>query len=157
VTREEEEAPQAFDAIGRQVGVTARAMRGLLDGAMAAAGSTFADWTVLAALNARGPLVQKDLAKSLGMIGPSVVERIDRLEKAGLVARSPVPGDRRASLVSMTEAGLERFGVLHEVLRSTETALTNGIDPSDLGTALRVLGQITERARLLREQQPASR
>jgi DNA-binding MarR family transcriptional regulator len=57
----------------------------------------FADWTVLAALNARGPLVQKDLAKSLGMIGPSVVERIDRLERAGLVARSPSPatGERR--------------------------------------------------------------
>lgn len=156
MTPEGRESPQTFDPIGQQVGVTARAMRGLLDGAMAAAGSTFADWTVLAALNARGPLVQKDLAKSLGMIGPSVVERIDRLERAGLVARSPVPGDRRASLVSMTEAGLERFGVLHEVLRSTESALTNGIDPSDLDTTLRVLGEITERARSLRAQQPAS-
>jgi MarR family transcriptional regulator, transcriptional regulator for hemolysin len=141
--------PQTFDPIGRQVGVTARAMRVLLDGAMAAAGSTFADWTMLATLNARGPLVQKDLAKFLGMIGPSVVERIDRLERAGLVARSPVPGDRRASMVSMTDAGRERFGVLHEVLRSTELALTDGIEPRDLETTLRVLGQIAERARTL--------
>jgi MarR family transcriptional regulator for hemolysin len=150
VTQEGWERPRSFDPIGRQVGVTARAMRVLLDGALATAGSTFADWTVLAALNARGPLVQKDLAKSLGMIGPSVVERIDRLEKAGLVARSAVPGDRRASLVSMTDAGLERFGILHDVVRSTETALTNGIDSRDLETTLRVLAQIAERARSLR-------
>lgn len=132
MTQEGRERPQTFDPIGGQVGVTARAMRVLLDGAQATAGSTFADWTVLAALNTREPLVQKDLAKSLGMIGPSVVERIDRLEGAGLVARSPVPGDRRASLVNMTDAGPKGFGVLHDVLRSTEIALTNGIDPHDL-------------------------
>lgn len=150
MTQDGWEGPRSFDPIGRQVGVTARAMRVLLDGALATAGSTFADWTVLAALNARGPLVQKDLAKSLGMIGPSVVERIDRLEKAGLVARSAVPGDRRASLVSMTDAGLERFGILRDVLRSTETALTNGIDPRDLETTLHVLAEIAERARTLR-------
>jgi MarR family transcriptional regulator for hemolysin len=149
VTQEGRDRPQTFDPIGRQVGVTARAIRVLLDGALATAGSTFADWTVLAALDTRGPLVQKELAKSLGMIGPSVVERIDRLERAGLVARSPVPGDRRASLVGMTDAGRRRFGVLNDVLRSTEIDLTNGIDPHDLETTLRVLAQIAERARSL--------
>jgi hypothetical protein len=47
--------PQTFDPIGRQVGVTARAMRVLLDGAMAAAGSTFSDWTMLATLAGARP------------------------------------------------------------------------------------------------------
>jgi MarR family transcriptional regulator for hemolysin len=143
-----------FDPIGRQVNVAARATRVLLDAALASEGATFADWTVLAALNARGPLVQKDLARSLDMIGPSMVERIDRLEKAGLVARSAVPGDRRASLVSMTDAGRERFTALHEVMCSTEGALTADIDPKDIETALRVLAQVAERARSLRAQLP---
>jgi DNA-binding MarR family transcriptional regulator len=150
---EEPGEPRAFDPIGRQVNLTARATRALLDAALATAGATFADWTMLVTLNARGPMVQRDLARSLGMIGPSVVERIDRLESAGLVARSPVPGDRRASLVSMTDAGQLRFGVLHEAVRSSEVALTSGIDPHDLQTTMRVLAAVAERARSLRTQQ----
>lgn len=141
-----------FDPIGRQVSVTARATRVLLDATLASEGATFADWTVLAALNARGPLVQKDLARSLDMIGPSVVERIDRLEKASLVVRSPVPGDRRASLVSMTDKGRERFAALHDAMRSAEGALTAGIDPEDLQVTQRVLIQVADRARALRTQ-----
>jgi MarR family transcriptional regulator for hemolysin len=143
-----------FDPIGRQLTVTSRATRILLDAALAGEGATFADWTVLVALNARGPLVQKDLARSLDMIGPSIVERIDRLEKAGLVVRSPVPGDRRASLVSMTDQGRERFAVLQEAMRSAVGALTAGIDPKDLEITQRVLGQLAERARSLRAQLP---
>jgi MarR family transcriptional regulator, transcriptional regulator for hemolysin len=152
VDRREGEA--RFDPIGRQVNVAARATRGLLDAALASEGATFADWTVLAALNTRGPLVQKDLARSLDMIGPSMVERIDRLEKAGLVVRSAVPDDRRASLVSMTDAGRERFTALQAAMRSTEGALTAGIDPKDIETAVRVLAQVAERARSLRAQLP---
>jgi MarR family transcriptional regulator for hemolysin len=148
---EEPGEPRAFDPIGRQVNLTARATRALLDAALATAGATFADWTMLVTLNARGPMVQRDLARALGMIGPSVVERIDRLESAGLVARSPVPGDRRASLVSMTDAGRARFGALHEAVRSSEVALTSGIDPDDLRTTMRVLAEVAERARGLRE------
>jgi MarR family transcriptional regulator for hemolysin len=150
----ESQRGQRFDPIGRQVNVTARATRALLDAALASEGATFADWMVLAALNARGPLVQKDLARSLDMIGPSMVERIDRLEKAGLVIRSPVPGDRRASLVSMTGRGRERFAALHEAMRSTEGALTADIDPGDLEVTQRVLAQVAERARSLRAQLP---
>lgn len=150
---EEPVEPRGFDPIGRQVNLTARATRALLDAALATAGATFADWTTLVTLNARGPMVQRDLARSLGMIGPSVVERIDRLESAGLVARSPVPGDRRASLVSMTDAGRTRFGVLHEAVRASEVALTSGIDPGELVTTMRVLAEVAERARALRTQQ----
>jgi MarR family transcriptional regulator, transcriptional regulator for hemolysin len=150
----EDKGGQRFDPIGRQVSVTARATRVLLDAALASEGATFADWTVLAALNARGPLVQKDLARSLNMIGPSMVERIDRLEKTGLVVRSPLPGDRRASLVSMTDTGRERFAALHDAMRSAEGALTAGIDPGDLEVTQRVLARVTERARWLRAQIP---
>jgi AAA+ ATPase superfamily predicted ATPase len=42
------------------------------------------------------------------------------------------------------------------VLRSTEIALTNDIDPRDLETTLRVLAQIADRARSLRTSGQAS-
>jgi MarR family transcriptional regulator, transcriptional regulator for hemolysin len=139
-----------FEPLAGQINVAARATRGLLDAVLAQAGTTFSSWTVLAALNARGPAIQKDLAKSLNMIGPSIVERIDQLEASGLVTRSPVPGDRRASLVDLTGEGRSLVARLHSVMRSTEEALTDGLDPEDVQATRRVLAQIAERARALR-------
>jgi hypothetical protein len=54
----------------------------------------------------------------------------------------------------MTDAGIERFTALHRVMRSTDGALTADIDPKDLETAVRVLAQVTERARSLRAELP---
>jgi MarR family transcriptional regulator, transcriptional regulator for hemolysin len=139
-----------FEPLAGQINVAARATRGLLDAVLAEAGTTFSSWTVLAALSARGPAIQKDLAKSLNMIGPSVVERIDQLETAGLVTRSPVPGDRRASLIDLTSEGRALIGRLHGVMRATEDALTDGLAPRDVQATRRVLAQVAERARTLR-------
>jgi MarR family transcriptional regulator for hemolysin len=141
-----------FQPLAGQINVAARATRGLLDAVLAEAGTTFSSWTVLAALKARGPLIQKDLAKSVNMIGPSIVERIDQLESAGLVMRSPVPDDRRASLVDLTSEGQALIGRLHGVMRDTENALTDGLDEHDVQTTRRVLAQVAERARTLRAQ-----
>jgi MarR family transcriptional regulator for hemolysin len=143
--------PEAgFEPLAGQINVAARATRGLLDAVLAAAGTTFSSWTVLAALSARGPAIQRDLAASLKMIGPSIVERIDQLESAGLVTRAPVPGDRRASLVELTADGKALIGRLQGVMRSTEDALTGGLDPREVEITRRVLAQVADRARTLR-------
>jgi MarR family transcriptional regulator for hemolysin len=139
-----------FEPLAGQINVAARATRGLLDTVLAQAGTTFSSWMVLAALSARGPAIQRDLAKSLNMIGPSIVERIDQLESAGLVTRSPVPGDRRASLVDLTGDGQALVARLHGVMRKTEAALTDGLDPDEVAATRRVLAQVAERARTLR-------
>jgi MarR family transcriptional regulator for hemolysin len=144
------EAGTGFEPLAGQINIAARATRALLDAVLAQAGTTFSSWTVLAALNARGAAIQRDLAKSLNMIGPSVVERIDQLESAGLVTRSAVPGDRRASLVDLTGEGRALVARLHDVMRSTEVALTDGLDPVEVLATRRVLVQIAERARTLR-------
>lgn len=144
-----------FDPLGRQLNVAARATRSLLDSVLAEAGTTFSSWTVLAALNARGAVIQKDLARSLDMIGPSMVERIDQLERSGLVVRSSVPEDRRASLVNLTDDGRALFARLDDVMRATEAALTSGLDPRDVAATRRVLARVAEQARALRAQRPA--
>jgi MarR family transcriptional regulator, transcriptional regulator for hemolysin len=143
-----------FDPIGRQLNVAARATRGVLDAVLHEAGTTFSSWIVLAALQRRGPIIQKDLAKQLDMIGPSVVERIDQLQSAGLVARQPVPEDRRASRVSLTDDGRALLAQLQAVMRDTEAALTAGLSESDVLATRRVLDHLTERARALRAEGP---
>jgi DNA-binding MarR family transcriptional regulator len=143
-----------FDPLGRQLNVTARATRALLDAVLAEAGTTFSSWQVLAALNAEGPVIQRDLARELEIIGPSIVERIDQLEKSGHVKRSPSPTDRRASLVSLTPAGRRLYNRLQQTMRATEAGLTEGIPERNLRITRESLTALAEKARQLRNEIP---
>jgi DNA-binding MarR family transcriptional regulator len=65
---------------------------------------------VLATLRRAGPpyeLSPTDLFKSLLLSSAAMTSRIDRLEEAGLVARSPHPEDRRGIRVALTPKGKE--------------------------------------------------
>jgi DNA-binding MarR family transcriptional regulator len=139
-----------LDPLGRQLNVAARATRGLLDATLAEAGTTFSSWAVIAALYEHGPAIQKELGARLGMIGASVVERVDQLERAGLAQRSTPPSDRRASLVTLTAAGTALYGEVAARMRATEAALVAGLGADELETTRRVLGHVAERARALR-------
>lgn len=142
----------SFDPLGRQLNVTARVVRALLDAVLMDARITFSDWLVLSALNARGPSIQRDLGKQLDMIGASMVERIDQLESAGLVKRSPVPQDRRASLVALTPPGAELYQQVHKAMGTTEKAIVAGLTPEEVATTRKALSHIADRARTLRSQ-----
>jgi DNA-binding MarR family transcriptional regulator len=71
-------------------------------------GLTRADFDVLAALRRSGRpyrLPQKALMRQSGTMS----FRVDRLQRAGLVRRSPDPHDRRGALVTLTAKGRRRF------------------------------------------------
>ena len=65
--------------------------------------------SVLARLHERGPTTQNRLGRSLGMEPANVRDVVRRLSRRGLVALTAVPDDRRALLVSTTDAGRELF------------------------------------------------
>jgi MarR family transcriptional regulator for hemolysin len=138
-------------SLGYQVNVAARATRALLDARLAEQGVTFATWVVLVALSTRGDLIQRDLAGIVDVEGPTMVRRLDQLEAAGLVARSAAPGDRRATRVSLTEAGRALYERLRDAVEEAEVELLREVDPADVGTTQRVLRQIIDRARALRQ------
>lgn len=65
---------------------------------------------VLATLRRQGPpytMRPSDFTGTLMLTSSGTTKRLDRLERAGLVARTPDPGDRRGVLITLTEAGLE--------------------------------------------------
>lgn len=73
-------------------------------------GITRADFDVLATLRRTGTpdgLSPGRLTSALMLTSGGMTNRLDRLERAGLVARQPDPGDRRALLVKLTPAGRE--------------------------------------------------
>ncbi len=71
---------------------------------------TRGDFDVLATLRRAGPersLSPGGLSATLMLTSGGMTQRLDRLERAGLVRRSPDPADRRALRVSLTERGVE--------------------------------------------------
>lgn len=52
-----------------------------------------------------GPLTMSEIAEKLYIASPSVTNLVDRLENQKLIARTPEPGDRRATLIRVTPKG----------------------------------------------------
>jgi DNA-binding MarR family transcriptional regulator len=63
---------------------------------------------ILATLRRHGApfrLRPTDLTNASMLTSSGTTKRLDKLEQAGLIARSPDPGDRRGTLISLTTAG----------------------------------------------------
>jgi DNA-binding MarR family transcriptional regulator len=88
-------------------------------------------FAVLITLNARGPLSQSALVAATGSDKASMVRVVDDLERAGLVARRPVPGDRRIHAVEMTPKGLETFDAAHVPARQIADQLVAHLLPGE--------------------------
>ena len=61
----------------------------------------------------------------------TMTNRIDQLEKIGLVARSPNPEDGRGVLVGLTAAGLERIETALADHVATQHRVVSGLDPDE--------------------------
>ncbi len=68
------------------------------------------EFDVLATLRRAGTpyrLIPTEMFKTMMLSSGAMTNRLDRLEKAGLIERTPNPEDRRGVLVGLTEKGLE--------------------------------------------------
>ncbi|MFK3729420.1 MarR family winged helix-turn-helix transcriptional regulator [Streptomyces sp. NPDC088090] len=88
----------------------AAAMRGKVDKAYAPHGLALGEFDVLGTLRRSGEpytLSPRELTATLMITTGGMTGRLDKLEKAGLLTRSPDPNDRRGLRVTLTERGRE--------------------------------------------------
>ncbi|MGK5557955.1 MarR family winged helix-turn-helix transcriptional regulator [Actinomadura kijaniata] len=109
----EELADLLFQVAGR--------LRGAFDAAAAEMGLPPAQALLLIRLSE--PLPMRALADMLGCDASNVTGIVDGLERRGLAARRPSPGDRRVKLVVLTEEGERRRAALTERSTAQATAL----------------------------------
>ena len=132
--------PELQERFADALHTTARTWRQAVDRRLKGLGMSQASWmTIAVAAKAQGPLSQSDLADRLGVEGATMVAMVDRLVKAGLVARQASTTDRRIKHVVITEAGHALFGTVKAEAAALRKELLAHIDRQELATATRVL------------------
>lgn len=104
---------------------------------------------VLAALWREGPpyeLSPGGLLASVTISSGGMTGRIDRLERAGLVARRPDPDDRRGVLVRLTATGAELTGQLIKSYLTEQKRYVSVLTPAELERLERLLRKLTAAA-----------
>ena len=72
-------------------------------------GFSMGQMPVLLALEAGGPLAQKELAQRARVEQPTMAEQLARMERDGVIEREPSPHDKRTSLASLTRRSRARL------------------------------------------------
>lgn len=137
------EGPPQVPALGRELALTAKAVRAWVDDAFGRHGSSLANWILLQ--NAAGtddPPSQRELAEKMSIGGATLVRHLDRLEADGLVRRDTDPRDRRVTRISLTPLGEEHFAELATIARGVDRELRGLITERDQRVFLSVLERL---------------
>ena len=128
----------------RLLGVTRMAESHLRDVLRVEHGTTLPRFDVMAALyRRRDGVTMSELSRMLLVSNGNATTVVDRLEKDGLVRRSPSETDRRTVFVALTPAGLEQFETLaagHEAEVSQVFASLSEADLDALTDILKTIG-----------------
>ncbi|MET4898587.1 MarR family transcriptional regulator [Sphingomonadaceae bacterium jetA1] len=92
------------------------------------------EFDVLATLRRAGSpyaLTPTDLYGAAMISSGSMTNRIDRLEKVGLVERRAHPSDRRGTLVVLTAAGRHMIDSIIALHVANQHKIVNGLDPRE--------------------------
>ncbi len=107
------------------------------------------DFAVLSALRARGPLRPDAIGKKVLLTSGSVTAALDRLQREGLTERRTDPSDGRASIVYLTDLGVEWAREANDKHTASMTEIFSVLseeEQADLRRLLKKLGKVAEQA-----------
>lgn len=87
---------------------------------------------------------QKELAHALHISPASVATSLKRIEKAGLVTRTPDKTDCRKNLISATQKGVNALAEFHKICDTTDKEMFRGFTPEDMETLHGLLSRLHE-------------
>ena len=113
---------------------------------LAAFDLTLGDFDVLATIRREGAdgINPRDLLRSVLITSGGLTKRMDRLETLGLIRRHADPGDRRATLLRLTPAGVDLIDqVIPSLLEMEHRHLSEELNPKQLEQAASLLRRLT--------------
>ena len=127
------------DDLSERVRALARALGSFTTAAARLMGIAPNDLLALEHLFAEGPLGPAEIAARLGMTTPAVTALVDRLERAGHVARRPHPTDRRRlAVVPTPQAEAAAYAAIAEMIEGM-AEVGAGLTPAERAVVARYL------------------
>lgn len=124
--------------------MTSKAVGRAFNEALAAQGGSIPIWLILNGLKTEQRRTQLELARAIGIEGPTLTRHLDGLEHAGLVERRRDLVDRRAVQVQLTRTGHALHGRLLRAVIAFNQRLRTGVSSDDVETLRRVLTQLRD-------------
>jgi MarR family transcriptional regulator for hemolysin len=81
-----------------------------------------------------GGLTQTQLANLIGLDKTMMMVTVDELERLGLAERRPSDTDRRARIVTVTEAGMQKLAEAQRIIETVQSDVLDGL-PADESNA----------------------
>jgi DNA-binding MarR family transcriptional regulator len=137
--------PRTFaieESLGYLINRAARAFANRLAAAMRPLDVGIGQWAVLLHLWATDGLTQAQLARRVAIEQPTMVRTIDRMERDGLVTRTPDPNDRRASRITLTDRGWALRDDLVPLADGVNHAATATLTAREVETLRRLLAKL---------------
>ena len=135
----------------REIVVAGRRWRKLANERIRPTGHTMARWeTLFLVAFSDHALTQGELARLLNVEGPTLVRMLDVLQREGLIERRQSEIDRRVTTNAITPKGRQAIDDIMGVTNALRLEVLRHLDPEELATCLRVLGQIIERIDAMR-------
>ncbi|QEY64069.1 MarR family transcriptional regulator [Metapseudomonas lalkuanensis] len=126
-----------------QLAQMSRAWRAELDRRLAGMGLSQARWLVLLHLSRFEDLpTQRELAKSVGVEGPTLARLLDSLEAQGLIQRMAVAEDRRAKKIALCPPARPLIEKIEAISSQLRQELFAGIDDEELRRCQQVHARI---------------
>jgi MarR family transcriptional regulator, transcriptional regulator for hemolysin len=132
--------------IGLLLTRTARSVSRAFEAALARVGGSLATWLVLASLKGGLHRSQRELARDIGVEGPTLTHHLNRMEAAGLVRRARNPANRRVHDVELTPAGEALFLTMVTVVQDFDRRLREGLGERELASLPVLLQRLGDNA-----------
>ena len=129
------------DSISNQVGKLFRHVARVHNRAVRRFELSTVQANILAILWEEGPLVIGELQAELALGSSTLTGAIDRMEKAGLVRRAEVPGDRRAVRIEPVQWPQKKREALSEAFCRTEEEAYADLTPAERRELLRLVNK----------------
>jgi DNA-binding MarR family transcriptional regulator len=146
------------DGIGEAFGAVARRLRAAAMAAFAAYDVTPSQVRAIRVLTGEGGGVRsKELAERLRIAPRSATEVVDALEAKGLVTRSPDPGDRRATLVALTDRGRALSEEVRRARGAESERMFERLSATDRADLARILAKLQDEEAPVTSPRPSGR
>jgi MarR family transcriptional regulator, transcriptional regulator for hemolysin len=125
-----------------QITRAARLLTRLSDARFKELGIGPGQFATLMTLKERGRLTQKELAQIVGVAQPSMAELLGRMERDGLIERTPDERDGRSTIVSLTAASQKKIEPVRDILAKGNAEALAGFEPVEVEALYGLLDRV---------------